>query len=47
MFAETDVPVESLLTYLNEGLSVEDFLKDYPGVTHEEAISKLKAIRGD
>lgn len=41
------VPVESLLTYLNQGLTVEEFLQDFPTVDREEALEKMRALRSD
>ncbi|MDZ7756222.1 DUF433 domain-containing protein [Rhodohalobacter sp.] len=42
VFKETRVPVETLFDYLEEGASINTFLKDYPTVKREQAIAVLE-----
>ncbi len=42
VFAGTRVPVESLFDHLEEGISLDDFLDDFPSVTKVQAISILE-----
>ena len=37
VFAGTRVPVETLLTYLKAGDTLDDFLEGFPSVTREQA----------
>jgi uncharacterized protein (DUF433 family) len=37
VFKGTRVPVESLFWHLEKGISLKDFLEDFPGVTKEQA----------
>lgn len=41
VFKGTRVPVRALFENLEEGASVEDFLKWFPGVTREQALAVL------
>jgi uncharacterized protein (DUF433 family) len=43
VFAETRVPVESLFDHLVEGISLGEFLDDFPTVSHAQAIVVLNA----
>ena len=45
VFAGTRVPVQSLLDYLEEGKSIEDFLSDFPTVKKEQVLKMLKAVK--
>lgn len=45
VFAETRVPVQTLLDYLEGGDSLEDFLMDFPDVTREHAIAVLEEAK--
>lgn len=45
VFAETRVPVQALLDYLEGGDSLDDFLMDFPSVTREHAIAVLEAAK--
>jgi uncharacterized protein (DUF433 family) len=45
VFAGTRVPVQALLTYLEGGDSLDDFLMDFPSVTREHAIAVLEAAK--
>ena len=41
VFKGTRVPVESLFDHLEAGVSLDDFLDDFPTVTKEQAIALL------
>ncbi|MEO6815054.1 MAG: DUF433 domain-containing protein [Ginsengibacter sp.] len=41
VFKGTRVPVESLFDHLEAGISLDDFLNDFPSVTKEQAVSLL------
>ena len=41
VFTGTRVPVESLFWHLERGISINDFLADFPSVTEEQAMSVL------
>ena len=41
-FKGTRVPVESLFTNLESGLSLDDYLDCFPDVTREQAVSVLE-----
>jgi len=41
VFKGTRVPVETLFDHLEAGVSLEEFLEDFPTVTKEQAISTL------
>jgi len=43
VFAGTRVPVESLFDHLEAGISIDDFLDDFPTVSKEQAIALLEA----
>ena len=45
VFRGTRVPVQALMDYLEAGDRLDDFLKDYPTVTRELAISVLELAR--
>jgi uncharacterized protein (DUF433 family) len=45
VFAGTRVPVQTLIDYLEAGDSLEDFLGDFPSVTHEHAIAVLELAK--
>jgi uncharacterized protein (DUF433 family) len=42
VFKGTRVPVETLFDHLEAGVSLEEFLEDFPTVTREQAISILE-----
>lgn len=42
VFSGTRVPVETLFDHLESGISLDDFLKDFPTVTHEQAVRVLE-----
>jgi uncharacterized protein (DUF433 family) len=41
VFAGTRVPVESLFDHLEAGISLDEFLDEFPTVTKEQAITLL------
>jgi uncharacterized protein (DUF433 family) len=43
VFTGTRVPVESLFDHLEAGVSLDEFLADFPGVTRQQAINLLEA----
>lgn len=43
VFAGTRVPVESLFDHLEAGVSLDEFLEDFPGVSRPQAIDLLEA----
>lgn len=42
VFKGTRVPVESLFLHLEKGVSLDEFLEDFPTVSKEQAISILE-----
>ena len=42
VFKGTRVPVETLFDHLEAGVSLEEFLEDFPSVTKEQAIATLE-----
>ncbi len=42
VFKGTRVPVQSLFDHLELGISVDDFLDDFPTVSKEQVVSTLK-----
>ena len=45
VFLGTRVPVETLVDYLEDGSSVDEFLDDFPTVRREQAIAALEILR--
>ncbi len=45
VFRNTRVPAQSLLEYLDDGFSLEDFLDNFPSVTRVDAVNFLKLAR--
>ena len=43
VFTGTRVPVETLFNHLEAGVSLDEFLEDFPTVSKEQAISILNA----
>jgi len=41
VFKGTRVPVETLFDHLEDGVTIDDFLDDFPSVTKEQAIALL------
>jgi uncharacterized protein (DUF433 family) len=42
VFSGTRVPVESLFDHLESGISLDEFLDDFPSVTKEQAVRLLE-----
>ena len=45
VFAGTRVPIQNLFDYLEEGDSLEIFLRQFPSVTREQAVAVLEQAR--
>ena len=45
VFKGTRVPVESMFDHLEDGISLDEFLDDFPSVTREQAIAVLEAAQ--
>ena len=46
VFAGTRVPVQTLLDYLGDGFSLEQFLEMFPSVARDDAVEFLHLARG-
>ena len=46
VFSGTRVPVKNLFDYLEEGETMEEFLKDFPSVKKVQVIKLLEISRG-
>jgi len=42
VFRGTRVPVQTLFWHLEKGISIEEFLKDFPSVTKRQAVGVLE-----
>ena len=45
VFRGTRVPVQTLIDYLEGGERLDDFLNDFPTVTHRQAIAVLEEAK--
>lgn len=45
IFSGTRVPVQTLIAYLEEGDTLDEFLDDFPAVTREHAIKVLEKMK--
>lgn len=45
VFAGTRVPVQTLLDYIEEGDTLDNFLEDFPTVTREHAVAVLETAK--
>ena len=45
VFAGTRVPVQTLIDYLEEGSSLDEFLEDFPTVSREHAVAVLELMK--
>ena len=45
IFTGTRVPVQNLFDYLEGGEPLEEFLQDFPNVSHERAIAVLEQAK--
>lgn len=46
VFRGTRVPFQILLDYLEGGETLDEFLRQYPGVSREQAIAALEEAKG-
>jgi uncharacterized protein (DUF433 family) len=44
-FRGTRVPVSSLLDHLEQGFTIDEFISDFPTVTHDQAIAALELAK--
>ncbi len=44
VFTGTRIAVKILLDYLAEGLRIDDFVKEYPSVSREQAVAAIEEI---
>ncbi len=44
VFRHTRAPIQTLLDYLNDGFTLEEFLQYFPSVVREDAVEFLKLI---
>jgi uncharacterized protein (DUF433 family) len=44
-FAETRVPIQNLIDYLEGGDSIEDFLEGFPTVSREQVVAFLEEAK--
>ncbi len=42
VFKGTRVPVETLIDHLEKGITIDEFLEDFPSVTKDQAIAVLE-----
>lgn len=47
VFRGSRVPAQSLLDYVDDGYSVDEFLEMFPSVAREDAIEFLRLVRGN
>lgn len=45
VFRGTRVPFQTLLDYLEDGETLDEFLQQYPGVSREQAIAALEEAK--
>ena len=45
VFAGTRVPVQTLLAYIEEGDTLDEFLDDFPAVSREHAVKVLEKMK--
>lgn len=45
VFNGTRVPIQSLFWHIEEGISIEDFLDDFPSVTREQINALLERTK--
>ncbi len=44
VFSGTRVPIEALFDHLESGISLNEFLSDFPSVSHEQAVRVLELV---
>ena len=47
VFRGTRVPIESLIDHLESGVSLDEFLDDFPSVSREQAIEVIELAQAD
>jgi uncharacterized protein (DUF433 family) len=47
VFQGTRVPAQTLLDYLNDGFSIEQFLEYFPSVKKNDAVEFLRLVKTD
>lgn len=47
VFIGTRVPVGTLLDYIESGSTLQNFLEDFPAVTHDQAVGLLEVLRSE
>lgn len=47
VFRDSRVPAQSLLDYLDDGYTMDQFLEMFPTVQREYAVEFLRLVRGD
>ena len=45
VFRNTRVPIRTLIEYLKAGDRLDDFLRDFPTVTKQQAVSVLESVK--
>lgn len=45
VFAWTRVPVQTLIAYIEEGDTIDEFLDDFPAVTRDHAVKVLERMK--
>jgi uncharacterized protein (DUF433 family) len=45
VFAGTRVPVETLFNYILDGVTLDDFLENFPSVKREDAVRLLESLK--
>ena len=45
VFRGSRVPAQTLLDYLNDGFSLDEFLEMFPSVAHEDAVEFLHLVQ--
>lgn len=45
VFKDTRVPIKNLIDYLEAGDNLEEFLEDFPSVSHTQAIRALELAK--
>jgi uncharacterized protein (DUF433 family) len=45
VFAGTRVPIQTLIDYLEAGERLDDFLADFPTISHEQAMEVLEIAK--
>ena len=46
VFRNTRVPVDALMNNIKDGMSLDEFLENFPSVSREQALQVLKSFKG-